>query len=133
MKVAQRKSMLAELMSFRGRLISGALKGDSVAAHTVWMIGGQGLRVALQAAYFVIIARVLRPDGYGAFVAASAITAIVSPFAGWGSGHLLIRELAAAPERFRAAWGSTLRVTFLSAAGLCVVVIGVGRLILPAS
>ena len=45
---------------------------------------GNGLKLVIQAVYFVIIARSLGPEQYGAFVAVVAIAAILSPFCGFG-------------------------------------------------
>jgi O-antigen/teichoic acid export membrane protein len=41
---------------------------------------GQGFRLVIQAAYFVLIARSLGPDAYGAFVTVVAMAALLGPF-----------------------------------------------------
>ena len=55
-------------------------------------VSGYGVRIIVQAAYFVMIARALGPREYGAFVGATALIAIARPFAGLGSGYLLHQE-----------------------------------------
>src|SRR6266702_3893694 len=43
---------------------------------------GQGIRLVLQAVYFLFIARSLGSSQYGAFIAITAMTGIVSPYIG---------------------------------------------------
>ena len=59
-----------------------------------WMLLGQGISLLIQAVYFVIIARSLGAQQYGAFVAATAFTQILSPFVGFGRIDLLIKNVA---------------------------------------
>jgi O-antigen/teichoic acid export membrane protein len=54
----------------------------------------QLLRVAGQAMFFVLLARLLGASDYGAFAAAVALAAIASPFAGIGRTGLLIRNVS---------------------------------------
>jgi O-antigen/teichoic acid export membrane protein len=49
---------------------------------------GQGIKLVLQAIYFLLIARSLGPAQYGAFVAITAMTSIISPYMGLGCGRL---------------------------------------------
>ena len=53
---------------------------------------GQGIKLALQGIYFLCIARSLGPAQYGAFVAVTAMTSIVSPYVGLGCGNLFSKE-----------------------------------------
>jgi O-antigen/teichoic acid export membrane protein len=75
------------------------------------MLGGNGARLVIQSAYFVLIARGLQPAEYGAFVAIVAIAAIVSPFVGVGTSNLIIRNVARDPDSFQRSWGNGLLVT----------------------
>jgi len=95
------------------------------------MAVGQGSRVLLGAAYFVIIARALGPQGYGAFVGAVALVALVSPFASMGAGNLLVKHVARSPDRFRRYWGGALTITVVSGMVLGLGVIVASRLLLP--
>lgn len=56
-----------------------------------WMFGGQTVRLLLQAVYFLVLARALGAEEFGLLAAVVAVTAFLAPFAGWGSGNLLIR------------------------------------------
>ena len=59
------------------------VRQSTLARNSTWMFLGYGVRVLVQAAYFIMIARALGPREYGAFGGATALIAIVSPFASW--------------------------------------------------
>lgn len=88
----------------------------SLTKNVLWLLSGNGLRLALQAIYFVLIARSLGPDQYGAFVAAVAIAAVLSPFVGLGTSNLLMRNAARDRSLFSESWGNGLLVTFTTGA-----------------
>ena len=95
------------------------------------MLGGNGLKLVIQAVYFILIARSLEPAQYGAFVAVVAIAAIVSPFVGLGTSNLMIRNTSHDPESFSRSWGNGLLITFVSGAAALILVLSCGFL-LPA-
>jgi O-antigen/teichoic acid export membrane protein len=103
----------------------------SLGRNTLWGFGGYGLRLVLQAAYFIIIARCLGPGKYGAFIAATALGAVISPFVGLGSGNLLIKNVARDERLFREYWGNGLLMTLLSGLALVFIAVPLCRLILP--
>jgi O-antigen/teichoic acid export membrane protein len=82
--------------------------------NTVWALSGYGLRLLIQAVYFVIIARSLGANQYGGFVAATALTAVISPFVGIGTGNLLVKNVARNQSLFRDYWGNGLLMTLAS-------------------
>ena len=55
-------------------------------------------RLLIQAIYFILIARALGPNQYGAFVAVTALASVISPFVGVGSGNLLVKYVALRQE-----------------------------------
>lgn len=97
------------------------------------MLLGQGGRLALQAGYFVLIARALGPQGYGAFVGVVALVGILAPFSTWGAGQLLVQHVARHPERFRAQWGKALVITLVSGLFFLAAVVLLWRQFLPGS
>jgi O-antigen/teichoic acid export membrane protein len=99
----------------------------------LWVILGQGLRLLVQLAYFVLIARILHREGYGAFSGAVALVAVLAPFAGWGSGNLLIKNVSREPRTFRRYWGRALIVSGLSGLALTVLALLLASWILPMS
>lgn len=88
---------------------------DSV-RDSLWMIGSKVISVAIQAFYFIFVARLLGSEEYGRFIGVSSLVGIVSPFVGLGHGHLLVRTVSRARDRFREEWGKALVVLGWSAA-----------------
>src|SRR5215470_17016365 len=83
----------------------------NMARNMVWMILGQGLRLVIQALYFVEIARSLGVRNYGAFIGVVAFVGIVYPFGSVGSGNLLVKNVARDRTAFPAYWGRAIAIT----------------------
>ena len=93
------------------------------------MMAGSAVRMLLQAVYFILIARSLGPGQYGIFVGAISLIAVLAPFSTWGTGNLLIRNVARRKDSFGDSWGTALFVTCVSGSLLLVVVIAVSHFI----
>jgi O-antigen/teichoic acid export membrane protein len=87
------------------------LSSHLLVRNTLWMMAGQGVRLAIQAVYFIEIARSLGVHNYGAFVGVVALVGIAFPFGSMGSGNLLVRQVSRNPSSFRRCWGRSLTVT----------------------
>lgn len=111
--------------------VAGALRRSRLAKNTLWMTLGQGLRVAVQGVYFILIARALGAEGYGAFVGATAVVAVVSPFSGLGAGNLLVRSTSRDRTVFAGWWGYALFATTVTGTLLFVAVAVLLRPLLP--
>ena len=112
--------------------IKNLFGGSDLKRNTSWVLLGNGLKLVIQAGYFVIIARSLGPEQYGAFVAVVAIAAILSPFVGLGTSNLIIRNVAQNKASFAVSWGNGLCVTLFT--GLCALtLVCIGRSLLPQS
>src|ERR1039458_3115651 len=98
MKIAQRFPLIKNWIA--------SYRVNRLATNTAWMLLGQGLCLLMQAMYFVIIARSLGVQQYGAFVAAAAFTQILSPFVGFGGGNLLVKNVAQDNRLFSVYWGN---------------------------
>jgi O-antigen/teichoic acid export membrane protein len=81
---------------------------SSLAQDTLWMLFSKLFNVVMQAAYFIIIARLLGKDNYGSFVAITAIANLVFPFVPLGSEHLLVKNVSTNRATFSANWGNGL-------------------------
>jgi O-antigen/teichoic acid export membrane protein len=95
------------------------------------MILGQGLRLIIQALYFVEIARSLGVRNYGAFVSVVALVGIVYPFGSLGSGNLLVKNVSRNPSLFPPYWGRALLITFGFGVFLFAFVLALSRFALP--
>jgi O-antigen/teichoic acid export membrane protein len=99
--------------------------------NTMWALGGYGLRLFIQAAYFIIIARYLGAGSYGAFIAVTALISAISPFVGVGSGNLLVKNVARDNSLFQAYWGNGLLMIVCSGLLLLAIVVTLSRFLLP--
>ena len=90
---------------------------------------GQGLRLLIQATYFVLIARSLGPTAYGAFASVVALAAVLGPFSGIGTTNLFIRDVRSGKREAVICWGNGLLITVVSGSLLTVLVLVVNNLL----
>jgi O-antigen/teichoic acid export membrane protein len=109
------------------------IRSNHLAISTLAMTAGLGLRTAGQGLMFLIVARVLGVNDYGAYSAIVAIAGSLSCFAGLGTAFTLIREVARSKEQFGHAWHKALVTIGLTAPPLLLLHLALARLILPAS
>ena len=101
--------------------------------NATWMLSGQGLQLVGRMAYFVIVAHVLGPTGYGSFVACTALVATMSPFASWGTGHVMIKYVARDRDALPAYLGNAIIVTLASGTLLAAFALFLRSRVLPPS
>ena len=104
------------------------IKSSSLAKDTGHYATGQGLRLLLQAAYFVLLARGLGPAQYGAFVAVVALAGILSPFAGLGSSNLFTKNVRSGKRDPGTCWGNGLLASGISGLGLTGIVLLINKI-----
>lgn len=84
---------------------------------------GQVIRLVLQGIYFLCIVRSLGPAQYGAFVAVTAMTSIISPYVGLGCGNFFLKNVRSGRRDAPLCWGNGLFTIFatglLTTAALC--------------
>ncbi|MGO8732878.1 MAG: oligosaccharide flippase family protein [Terriglobia bacterium] len=102
------------------RSLAETWSSSLVISNTVWVMAGHGVRLLIQAAYFIIIARCLGVKQYGAFIGATALISVLVPFVGLGSGFILIKNVARDKALFAEYWGNGLLITMVSGVGLFV-------------
>jgi O-antigen/teichoic acid export membrane protein len=107
-----------------------ALRQNKLARNTASMLTGGAITMALQAAYFVMIARSLGPGQYGAFVGVAGLIAAVAPFAVQGVGAVLIKNVARDRGRFAESFGNAVLSTCGLGAALLILVFLASPLIL---
>jgi O-antigen/teichoic acid export membrane protein len=93
---------------------SARLKTRGLLRDTTHLSIGQGVRLVIQAAYFVLIARSLGPDAYGAFVTVVAMAALLGPFSGLGSPNLFIKNVRSGKRDAATCWGNGILTTVIS-------------------
>lgn len=107
------------------------IPGEHLIVNTSWMFFAQGFRTLIQAIYFILIARTLGAAQYGLFISIGAFVAIISPFAGLGTGNLLIRDVSRNPDCFERSWGHVILMTIITGLLLLVMVMSVYTFVLP--
>lgn len=122
--------MTVSLVTFMGTKLA-SVRGNKIARLAAWVLGGQTALALMQALYFVIIARALHARGFGEFVAALAIVAVMSPLAGWGAANILVRKTACAPDRIREHLGEALGMSVVGSAAVGIAAFFAARWLLP--
>lgn len=103
----------------------------SFVRNTLWLMLAQVLGLVMQAAYFLIIARALGAQQYGAFVGVTALASVVSPFASLGSGDILIKNVSRDRALFKEYWGNALFTILISGSLLISLLLLLSQLFLP--
>lgn len=93
-----------------------------IARNTAHASSWSGVRIALQAASLVLMARVLGANNYGALAGSVALFMVCGQFTGLGSGIALVRHVARGGE-MRARFAATERVYLLSGTALTLLAI----------
>jgi O-antigen/teichoic acid export membrane protein len=106
---------------------------NGLVRNTLWMFLGQGLRLVIQALYFIEIARSLGAANYGAFIGVVALVGIAYPFGALGSGNLLVKNVARDRTLYPAYLGRALAITTVTSSILLVVVLLLSHFALPAT
>jgi O-antigen/teichoic acid export membrane protein len=104
---------------------------NGLVRNALWMFLGQGLRLVIQAFYFIEIARSLGAANYGAFIGVVALVGIAYPFGALGSGNLLVKNVARDRNVFPAYWGRAIAATAASSSILFVAVLILSHIALP--
>jgi O-antigen/teichoic acid export membrane protein len=95
-----------------GPLVTRARKSILV-RNAAWLFAGQGLSFVVQAAYFIVLARLLGTTQYGLLSGAVALVAVVSQYSTLGSGLIFLRYVSPDHSRFRLYWGNILMSVFV--------------------
>ncbi len=99
----------------------------------IWIFASRMLRIVLQAAYFLLIARSLGTEQYGTFIGVASLVKILLPFSAWGAPEILMKHVSRNPLLFSAYWGNGLAM--IGAFGtLCLtLMLGFSGILLPPS
>lgn len=87
------------------------LSGHRLAHNTALATGWQGVRVALQAAWVILLARAIGPGDYGSFAGMAGLAAALGALTGLGFGMLMIQDASRNREDFAPAWKRALILT----------------------
>ena len=107
------------------------IRKSELSRDTLWMLLGHGAQLPIRAVYFVLIARSLGAEGYGAFIGVTSLAAMMAPFASMGSGNILIKHVARDRSEFARFWGRTILLTWSSGIVLTIATAALSLFILP--
>lgn len=97
------------------------------------MLAGQLGKVTFQGAYFVVVARALGVDGFGAFAGAVAVVALLAPFGSLGAVNLMIRHIVNDPQSVAHHFSTALLVTLGAGCAMAALLISTAQWIAPES
>lgn len=100
--------MAVEEASRNQAIGQGNRKGNRLSHNASWMLAGRMVNFFLQAAYFVLLARLLGVRDYGVFAAAFALVNTFAPYSALGAAMLLLRYLSNDALTARTYWGNAL-------------------------
>jgi O-antigen/teichoic acid export membrane protein len=83
-------------------------KNSLLLRNAGWLFAGQGLSFVVQAASFIVLARLLRSSEYGILSGAVALVTIVSQYGSLGAGQLYMRYVSADRRQSPRYWGNAL-------------------------
>jgi O-antigen/teichoic acid export membrane protein len=83
---------------------------ETLRQSSLWMISGQGIAMAAQAIYFILIGRALGSHEYGAFVGVAALIGVLSQFSSLGMEMILVRDMSRDHASFARTWGHALAI-----------------------
>jgi O-antigen/teichoic acid export membrane protein len=108
-------------------------KKNRLARNVSWLLFGQGSNFLLQAAYFVLLARLLGVYEYGIFAAVFAMVNILTPYSTLGSGMLFMRYVSADRTSAGVYWGNAVFATVLATVVVGLALFFAGPLLIKAS
>jgi O-antigen/teichoic acid export membrane protein len=115
---------LSKLLAWRP---GGYLRASGV------LFGWLAVRTAAQTVLFVLVARTLGAEGYGALISVMAVATLFAPLAGLGARPLMVREGARDPGRLSGHVGDALKLWALSVVPLCVLAFTICRFLVPSA
>ncbi len=95
------------------------------------MLGGRVIGIAMQAGYFVLIARTLGANNFGMFMGVSALAVILNPFSTLGSADILVRDISRDRSLFPEGWANALLTTAISGSCLIILALLIAQFIFP--
>jgi O-antigen/teichoic acid export membrane protein len=94
---------VSQIVSLRKRFHIGPV-GRNAGFGTI----GLGARALVQAAYLIVLSRLLGPTGYGLFSGTVASIMLVGPLAGWGAAYLVMKYVSSDAETSHSLWATAL-------------------------
>ncbi|WP_343574916.1 oligosaccharide flippase family protein [Pseudomonas sp.] len=91
----------------------------------------QVVRIGLLAAWMIVTARLLGPDGYGTYSGLASLAITLGAFTGLGLGFVMYQGTVHKPEAFSQYWTNTLLAAFATGLAISLLFLGIGKLLAP--
>lgn len=99
---------------------------NSLVRNAGWMLAGQGGNFFLQAASFLLLARLLGVKEYGIFAGAFALVNAVTPYSALGSQMIFMRYVSADRSAAQTYWGNIVITTAAASLVLAAALVAAG-------
>lgn len=99
-----------------------------LAQSSLVVMAWQAVRLLMLAAWVIVAARALGPNGYGAFAGIAGLATVLAGFSGLGIGLLMYQRVAIAPTEFGYRWRQTVAATLASGLALALVFVPISQL-----
>ncbi len=111
-------------MNYFKALVSKASLDSEMLSGTAWMTFSYGVKLTLQLVSFVLLARALGPESFGAYMAILSFVILLEPFFDLGAYNLVVRDITKHGNTAMAIGDSLALSTLVLPIGLCALVIG---------
>jgi O-antigen/teichoic acid export membrane protein len=91
-----------------------AIPSSVLVRNTMLATGWQGIRVALQAGWVILLARAVGPGEYGSFAGMAGLAAAMGSLTGLGFGMLMMQDASRNHAHFSTAWKRAFLMTLIS-------------------
>ncbi len=102
------------------------LRDHQVSRNALWILTGQGANFFLQAAFFLLLTRLLGVTEYGVFSGAFSLINLAMPYSSLGAGMLFMRYVTEDRSKAGLYWGNTLLLTTMVTLAIATVFYFVG-------
>jgi len=109
-----------------------AIPASVLVRNTMLATGWQGIRVAMQAIWVVLLARAIGPGDYGSFAGMAGLAAAMGSLTGLGFGMLMMQDASRDRGHFSTAWTRAFRMTLFSGLALWAIYMVVAPLLFRA-
>lgn len=101
-----------------------------LARSSLVVMAWQAVRLLMLAAWVIVAARALGPDGYGTFAGVVGLATVLAGFSGLGIGLLMYQRVAIVPTEFGHRWRQTVVATLAGGLVLALVFVPVSQLLI---
>lgn len=100
-----------------------SLKGNQLVQNSAWIFLGQGISIACQAGYFIVLARLMGAYEYGVYAGALAFVMLLSQYSTLGSSRVFMRYVCPDHSKFACYCGYMIMTTIFIGSAIAILII----------